>query len=98
MLSQRFLLRAASRAQRLYQVAYAIAMHYPTRSEIEELSPEDRLRLIGDVWETLEAASDCLGLPEGHQEVLDQRLAELENVSEPTLTWDEVLQKVRNQR
>jgi putative addiction module component (TIGR02574 family) len=73
-------------------------MHYPTRSEIEELSPEDRLRLIGDVWETLETASDSLGLPEGHQEVLDQRLAELEKAPDTTLGWDEVLRKVRNRR
>ncbi len=77
-------------------MAYAMGMHYPTRSEIEELSPEDRLRLIGDVWETLEASSDSLGLPEGHQEVLDQRLTELKNAPETTLGWDEILEKVRN--
>ncbi len=75
-----------------------MAMHYPTRSEIEELSPEDRLRLIGDVWETLEAASDSLGLSEDHQKVLEQRLTELEKAPEATLGWNEVLQKVRNQR
>ena len=71
-------------------------MHYPTRTEIEELSPEERLRLIGDVWETFETSPDSLGLPEGHREVLEQRLAELERNPDATVSWDEMLQQARN--
>jgi len=72
-----------------------MAMHYPTRTEIEELSREDRLRLIEDVWETLETLPDSLALSEEHRKVLDQRLAELERNPNGTISWDEMLQKAR---
>lgn len=70
-----------------------MAMHYPTRTEIEELSPEERLRLIEDVWETFEASPNLLGVSEEHREVLDQRLAELERNPTKTMSWDEMLQR-----
>ena len=73
-------------------------MHYPTRTEIEQLSPEDRLRLIEDVWETLEAVPVTLGLSEEHRKVIDLRHAELERNPDSTLSWDETLQRVRNRR
>jgi putative addiction module component (TIGR02574 family) len=71
-------------------------MQYPTRTEIEQLSPEDRLRLIEDVWETLESVPGSLNLSEEHREILDQRHAELERNPDSTLSWDNVLRTVRN--
>jgi putative addiction module component (TIGR02574 family) len=70
-------------------------MHYPTRTEIEELSPEERLKLIEDVWETLEAAPDSLGLSEEHSNILDQRLGELDRNPDSTIGWDEMSRQVR---
>jgi putative addiction module component (TIGR02574 family) len=70
-------------------------MNYPTRPEIEALSPEQRLQLIGDVWETFEAAPHSLSLSEEHREVLEQRLGELELRPEVTVSWDEMLQQAR---
>jgi putative addiction module component (TIGR02574 family) len=73
-------------------------MQYPTRTEIEQLSPEERLRLIEDVWDTLEAVPDALNLSEAHREILDQRHAELERNPDSTLSWEETVQRVRNRR
>jgi len=73
-------------------------MHYPTRTEIEQLSPEDRLRLIEDVWETLEVVSGSLALSDEHREVIDQRHAELERNPDSALSWGETLQRVRSRR
>ena len=72
-------------------------MHYSTRTEIEQLSPEDRLRLIEDVWETLESVPGSLKLSEEHREILDQRHAELERNPDATMSWDEMMQQLRNQ-
>lgn len=77
-------------------MAYAVVMHYPTRTEIEELSPEERLRLIEDVWETFQTSPDSLEISEEHRTVLDQRLSELERNPDKTVSWDEVLQKARS--
>jgi len=71
-----------------------MAMQYPTRTEIEELSPQERLRLIEDVWETL-AEPDTLGLSEEHRDVVDERLRELERSPDATMSWDEMRQQVR---
>ena len=76
-------------------MAYSEVMHYPTRSEIEELSPGERLRLIEDVWQTFESAPESLGLSEEHREVLDERLAELQKSPDRTMSLDEMRQKVR---
>jgi putative addiction module component (TIGR02574 family) len=73
-------------------------MHYPTRTEIEQLSPEDRLRLIEDVWETLEGVPGSFALSEEHREVIAQRHAELERNPNSTLSWDETLHRVRHRR
>lgn len=77
------------------QTAYAVLMHYPTRSEIEELSPGERLRLIEDVWQTFEAAPDTLVLSEEHREILDERLASLQKNPDKTISWDEMRQRTR---
>jgi putative addiction module component (TIGR02574 family) len=70
-------------------------MQYPTRTEIEELSPEERLRLIEDVWETL-ADPDALGLSEEHRGVVEERLGELEQSPGATMSWDEMRQQIRD--
>lgn len=77
-------------------LAYAVVMHYPTRTEIAELSPGERLQLIEDVWQTFEAAPDSLGLSKEHREVLDERMERLQKDPDRTMSWDEMRQKVRH--
>ena len=42
---------------------------------IDRLSPEHRLRLIGEIWDSL--SNDATPIPESHREELDRRLAVL---------------------
>jgi putative addiction module component (TIGR02574 family) len=73
-------------------------MNYPTRAEIEELSADDRLRLIGDVWDTLEESADTMSLSDGHREVLERRIASLERNPEATVSREDVMQRARSRR
>lgn len=79
-----------------FQMAYPIAMHYPTRTEIEELTAEDRLRLIGDVWDTLMETPDALGFSDIHRAVVEQRLSKLEEAPLATIGLDEMVARSRN--
>jgi len=41
---------------------------------IDRMSPEDRLRVIGEIWDSL-SGSDQAEIPASHREELDRRLA-----------------------
>ena len=73
-------------------------MHYPTRAEIEELSTDERLQLIGDLWETIDPSPGSMPLPESHRMVLEQRMAALEQNPAATVSRDEMLRKVRGRQ
>jgi putative addiction module component (TIGR02574 family) len=52
-------------------------MNYPTREEIKELAPEQRLQLIEDIEDTLEIEPESLELSESHRDVIEDRLQQL---------------------
>jgi putative addiction module component (TIGR02574 family) len=62
------------------------------RLGIDAWSVEDRLRLIGEIWESLDHAAD---VPESHREELDRRLARAD--ADPTAgsSGEEVLARLR---
>jgi putative addiction module component (TIGR02574 family) len=70
-------------------------MNYPTRSEIEELSTDQRLQLIEDVWDTLGDSAESMELSEGHRDLLDGRLEQLEKNPNGTVSWTDALQRLR---
>ena len=70
-------------------------MNYPTREEIRELTPDQRLQLLEDVWETFELEPESLELSEGHRALIESRLQQLERHPESTVSWDEVLHRLR---
>ena len=70
-------------------------MSYPTREESLELTPQQRLQRIDDVWETLEAVSDDLPLSTEHSRILDERLASLERDPENVMSREEMMLRVR---
>lgn len=65
-------------------------MRYPTREEIEELSPAERLQLIEDVWSTLEQSVSELPLLPEHQRVIDSRMEQLRTHPDAGAPWDQV--------
>jgi putative addiction module component (TIGR02574 family) len=67
--------------------------------KIEELSPDERLELLEELWESLRQDPDNVPLTSAQQEELDRRLDELESdVSrgeELGIPWDVVLEQIR---
>jgi len=62
--------------------------------DIELLAPEERLRLIGDLWDSLRACPDTVPLTSLQRIELDRRLDELEQGEVGLVPWDEVKQRL----
>jgi putative addiction module component (TIGR02574 family) len=60
---------------------------------IRSLTAEQRLALIGDIWDSLAPAE--IPLSKEQREELDRRLDDLATDPHPGIPWDGVLQKVR---
>ena len=56
-------------------------------SQVVSLSPEDRLQLIGVVWDTL--APEDLPVTDAERALLDARLADMENEPNDQSPWPE---------
>lgn len=66
--------------------------------DINELSPEERLELIEELWDSLGGRSDTLALTDAQREELDRRIDEMnrdETLGEP---WQDVLKSIREQK
>jgi putative addiction module component (TIGR02574 family) len=67
--------------------------------KIEELTLDERLELLEELWESLRQDPDNVPLTSAQQEELDRRLDELESdVSrgeELGIPWDVVLEQIR---
>ena len=61
--------------------------------EILRLPPDQRLQLVEDVWDSLAASPDAVGVPEWHQAELDRRLAD--PAEKATLSWQDVQARLR---
>jgi len=63
---------------------------------IGDLSPEERLRLIEELWDSLNDESETVPLTDAQREELDRRLDELERSGPEGIPWDQVLQQIRS--
>lgn len=59
---------------------------------------EERLRLIGDLWDDLPEPGHAPALSDDLKALLDRRLAALDAAPDDVLTWDEVQAYVRRPR
>jgi putative addiction module component (TIGR02574 family) len=64
-------------------------------AEILKLPPEERLRLLELIWESLAATPSAVPLGDAHRAVIDERLAEHARNPDDVLTRDEVLAEAR---
>jgi putative addiction module component (TIGR02574 family) len=62
--------------------------------EIEKLSPEERLRLIEELWESLRMKPDAIPLTPAQRQELDRRLDEYERGETETTPWSQVKRRV----
>jgi putative addiction module component (TIGR02574 family) len=63
---------------------------------IDELSPEERLRLIEELWDSLNDEPGTVPLTNAQREELDRRLDDLERSGPEGIPWDQVLQQIRS--
>ena len=64
--------------------------------DIASLTPEDRLGLLEDLWDSLAAVPKVLPLTPTQRVELDRRLDDLDAEGPVGIPWDEVLSRIRN--
>jgi putative addiction module component (TIGR02574 family) len=63
--------------------------------DISKLAPEERLRLIGDLWDSLRSQPDAVHLTPAQKAELDRRLDALDRGTAQVITWDEARRRLR---
>jgi putative addiction module component (TIGR02574 family) len=63
---------------------------------IADLSPEERLRLIEELWDSLSGKPGAIPLTNAQREELDRRLDDLESSGSEGIPWEEVLHQIRS--
>jgi len=63
---------------------------------IANLSSEERLRLLEELWDSLAATPEAIPLTTAQREELDRRLDDLDRDGPVGIPWEEVLQRIRN--
>jgi putative addiction module component (TIGR02574 family) len=61
------------------------------------MSPDDRLRLIGEIWDSL-PESDPTEISQAHREEIDRRLAAAESNPDAAVPWEEVRARLRGKQ
>ena len=64
--------------------------------DIAHLSPEERLRLLEQLWESLSVTPAAIPLTNAQREELDRRLDELDRDGPAGIPWEEVLRRIRS--
>jgi putative addiction module component (TIGR02574 family) len=67
-------------------------------AEILKLPPEERLRLVELIWESLSAMPSEIPLSDAHRAAIDEELAEHHRNPHDVLSLDQILSGVRGTR
>jgi len=67
----------------------------PTAPSVFDLSPEEKLQLVQDLWDDLAANPDDVPLPEWQKAELDRRIENFKSSSVPAAEWEEVKRRIR---
>ena len=63
---------------------------------IANLSAEERLRLLEELWDSLAATPGAIPLTNAQREELDRRFDELDRDGPVGIPWEEVLRPIRS--
>jgi putative addiction module component (TIGR02574 family) len=63
--------------------------------DIKQLSREERLSLIEELWDSLAPTRDQLALSDAQRNELDRRLDEMDRDSALGIPWDQMLKQIR---
>jgi putative addiction module component (TIGR02574 family) len=64
--------------------------------DIASLTPEERLSLLEELWESLAPAPEAVPLTDTQRAELDRRLDDLERDGPVGIPWEEVLSRIRS--
>ena len=64
--------------------------------DIAALTPEERLSLLEQLWDSLTATPEAIPLTEAQRDELDRRLNDLEVDGPVGIPWEDVLSRIRN--
>lgn len=64
--------------------------------DIAALTPEERLSLLEQLWDSLTTTPEAIPLTEAQREELDRRLDDLEVDGPVGIPWDDVLSRIRS--
>jgi len=62
--------------------------------DINKLAPEERLALIGELWDSLRTKPEALQITPAQQKVLDRRLDELDSGDAAVISWDDAKRRL----
>ena len=63
---------------------------------IDRMSIDDRLRLVGEIWDSIAAEADALPLTDAEKEMIDRRLADMEANPDAGSSWEEVKARLQS--
>lgn len=64
--------------------------------DIASLTPEERLSLLEELWDSLAPAPEAVPLTDTQRSELDRRLDDLERDGPVGIPWEEVLSRIRS--
>jgi putative addiction module component (TIGR02574 family) len=64
--------------------------------DIAKLSPDERLELLEQLWDSLVDTPEVIPLTDAQREELDRRLDDLDREGPVGIPWNEVLDRIRN--
>lgn len=64
--------------------------------EIGRLSVRERVRLVQDIWDSIQPTAEELPLTDEEKEIIDERLAEHRRDPSGAVPWEEARQRLRS--
>jgi putative addiction module component (TIGR02574 family) len=66
--------------------------------DVDHLTTDERLDLIGRLWDSIGAAASALPLTPAQRDEIDQRLDDLEREGPTGTPWDEAVRRIGSSR
>ena len=64
--------------------------------DIAKLSPEERLKLLEQLWDSLSDTPEAVPMTDAQRQELDRRLDDLDREGPVGIPWNEVVDRIRN--
>jgi putative addiction module component (TIGR02574 family) len=61
------------------------------------LTVEQRIELIGELWDSIPDSIEAMPVPDWHREELERRLAKAKAEPEAAIPWEEVKRRLRGE-